>query len=110
MPAPTTKAEPRVKFEQGIKSESSMTPPELKQEMGYADDDELYEDAGDLDMTQADRAVWLVKLPSFLAERWRDIDLDEEITLGVVKVDPNNQTQVCTSLSAMKDKRADPPV
>jgi transcription initiation factor TFIIF subunit beta len=103
MAAPNIKAEPGVKLEQDIKSELGMTPPELKQEMGYADDDELYEDAGDLDMTQADRAVWLVKLPQFLAERWKDIDEDEEITLGVVKVDPNNQSQVYASLSAMAE-------
>ncbi|KAA8913310.1 transcription initiation factor IIF, beta subunit-domain-containing protein [Sphaerosporella brunnea] len=94
MAAPNVKVEPGEKMEPGTKSEPGLTPPEINQEMGYADDDELYEDAGDLDLTHGDRAVWLVKLPQFLAERWKDIDEDEEITLGVVKVDPNNQSQV----------------
>jgi transcription initiation factor TFIIF subunit beta len=102
MAAPSIKAEPGVKLEQGIKPEPGMTPPEIKQEMGYADDDELYEDSGDLDMLQGERAVWLVKLPQFLAERWKDIDEDEEITLGVVKVDPNNQSQVRASITTVE--------
>jgi transcription initiation factor TFIIF subunit beta len=97
MSALNIKAEPAVK----IKSELGMTPPELKQEMGYADDDD-YEDAGDLDMALADRAVWLVKLPSFIAERWKDIDEDEEIVLGVVRVNPNDQSNVYAFLAAVE--------
>jgi transcription initiation factor TFIIF subunit beta len=44
--------------------------------------------------------VWLVKLPQFLAERWKDVDEDEEITLGIVKVDRNSPDQKNVSLRA----------
>ena len=82
---------PAVTLESGVKAES---PSEVKMDTGYADDDDdMYEDAGDLDMSMGERAVWLVKLPQFLGERWKNIDEDEEITLGVVKVDRNAPDQ-----------------
>ena len=51
-----------------------------------AEDDALYEDAGDLDMTHGTRGIWLVKLPKFLLESWSQLDLDEEITIGEIMV------------------------
>ena len=91
-----------VMLEPGVRPEP-LSPPDIKQEMGYVDDDDddVYEDAGDLDMSMGDRAVWLVKLPQFLGERWKDIDEDEEIALGVVKLDRNapdqkNVREICS--------------
>ncbi|KAH8149625.1 uncharacterized protein LAJ45_06256 [Morchella importuna] len=89
-PDPGTKLEPKSE-NQDIDMTSI---PSIKPES----DDELYEDAGDLDMVEGSKAVWLVKLPSFVAERWNDIDEDEEIVLGVVKVNPNNNEQLKLSL------------
>lgn len=99
MAAPYVKAEPFDTSSSTIKAEPST--PSIKPDPGYADDDDVYEDAGDLDISQAGRAVWLVKLPQFLADRWKDIDEDEEITLGTVKVDRNapDQKNVCVSAS-----------
>lgn len=101
MATPHVQAEPSVKLEAagikqeppGLSSSEMKVEPGFKAEPGYADDDELYEDAGDLDVSNGDRAVWLVKLPQFLAERWKDIDEDEEIVLGTVKVDRNAPDQ-----------------
>lgn len=78
-----------------IKREEVTTPGLLKPEPMDYEDDELYEDAGDLDMTHGDDAVWLVKLPSFVAERWNEIEEEEEICLGYIKVRANDQTHVC---------------
>jgi len=80
-----------VKLEDDVKLEPGLSPSDVKTEM--YEDDELYEDAGDLDVAEGVRAVWLVKLPAFLAERWKDIDEDEEIVLGTVKVDQNSPDQ-----------------
>ena len=103
MDAPHFQAETSMKLEAGTKQESGLSPSEIKTEpgfkteLGHAGNDELYEDAGDLDLSNGDRAVWLVKLPQFLAERWNDINEDEEIVLGAVKVDRNapDQKNVC---------------
>ena len=54
----------------------------VKRELGTASDDDDYEDAGDLDMAQGKRGLWLIKLPKFVLEQWEKIDEDEEITLG----------------------------
>lgn len=84
-----------VKVEPGIKQEVKQEDVDMANVKGeMSDDEELYEDAGDLDMAPGGKAVWLVKLPSFVAERWNDIDEDEEIVLGVVKVNPKNNEQV----------------
>lgn len=62
---------------------SIKTEPGIKPE---PDEDDLYEDAGDLDMTNSEQNVWLVKLPKWLMERWHELDDDEEIKIGEVKV------------------------
>ncbi|CAZ85590.1 unnamed protein product [Tuber melanosporum] len=85
---PAIKPDPDVKIEDA----------DIKAEVLDADDDELYEDAGDLDMSKGDKAVWLVKLPSFVAERWNEIDDNEEIVLGVVKVNPKDTSNLKLSL------------
>lgn len=98
--ASTIKTEPGVVKTEIKQEDTDMSnAPHLKAELSGADDDEdLYEDAGDLDMARGDKAVWLVKLPSFVAERWNEIDEDEEIVLGVVKVNPKNNEQLKLSL------------
>lgn len=37
-------------------------------------------------MTLAHTGVWLVKLPNWLMERWNEIDDDEEIQIGTIRV------------------------
>lgn len=92
---PAIKPDPDVKLEDA----------DIKAEVSDVDDDELYEDAGDLDMSKGDKAVWLVKLPSFVAERWNEIDDNEEIVLGVVKVNPKDQCNVRKRKSREKKKK-----
>lgn len=58
-------------------------------------DDDLYEDAGDLDMLQGETGVWLVKMPKWVMERWHEIDDDEEIQIGTVKVAQTAGNKVC---------------
>ncbi|RPA85249.1 transcription initiation factor IIF, beta subunit [Ascobolus immersus RN42] len=68
-----------IKTEPGIKPE----PMDMKLE---EDDEGLYEETGDLDMTLAGTGVWLVKVPNWLMERWNEIDDDEEIQIGTIRV------------------------
>jgi hypothetical protein len=53
---------------------------------GYADDD-IYEDAGDLDFSQCDPQLWLMRLPKYIWEKWANIAEDDEIKLGKIRVE-----------------------
>ncbi|KAI9740363.1 MAG: hypothetical protein M1834_004942 [Cirrosporium novae-zelandiae] len=63
------------------------------------EDDDLYEDTGDVDFSNAGREVWLTRIPKFLWERWSKLDDDEEIHLGTVRIEhPANQKEPIVSL------------
>ena len=53
------------------------------------DDEDLYEDAGDLDFSQAGTSVWLSRLPRQLWENWANLDDDEEIEVGTMRIEQN---------------------
>lgn len=63
------------------------------------DDDDLYEDAGDLDFTEAGQHVWLSRLPRQLWENWAQIDDDEEIEIGTMRIegDSSDLKRVCVT-------------
>lgn len=60
------------------------------------DEDDLYEDAGDLDFANANQNVWLSRIPRSLWEHWAKIDDDEEIQVGTIRIegDPNDIKRV----------------
>ena len=66
-------------------------------------DDDIYEDAGDLDFNNAQQGVWLTRLPKFLWENWSKIDDDEEIQLGTVRLEgpQGNITKVWASTTRL---------
>lgn len=59
-------------------------------------DEDLYEDAGDLDFSSAGQNVWLSRLPRSLWEYWSRLDDDEEIQIGTVRIEgpPNDIKRV----------------
>lgn len=50
-------------------------------------DDDLYEDAGDLEFAGADQGLYLTRVPKFLWERWSQLDDNQEVTIGTVRVE-----------------------
>ena len=50
-------------------------------------DDDLYEDAGDLEFAGADQGLYLTRVPKFLWERWSQLDDNQEVTVGKVRVE-----------------------
>lgn len=46
------------------------------------DDDEGYEDTGDLEIPQHLPEAWMLRLPQIIYDRWNEIREDEEIQLG----------------------------
>ncbi|KAJ5591896.1 uncharacterized protein N7459_002265 [Penicillium hispanicum] len=51
------------------------------------EDEDIYEDAGDLDFSAAGQDVWISRLPRQLWENWAQIDDDEEIEIGTIRVE-----------------------
>ena len=55
-------------------------------------DEDIYEDAGDLDFATSSQSLYLTRVPKMLWENWSQLDDDQEILLGTVRVEgPSNQ-------------------
>ena len=57
----------------------------VKAEVGL-DEDDVDEDSLDLNTTNADAKVWLVRLPKFLMEKWKDVSSTSGNDLGKVRI------------------------
>ena len=59
-------------------------------------DEDLYEDAGDLDYTESTQALVLTRIPKFLWESWTQLGDDDEIQIGTIRYegDPENPKRV----------------
>lgn len=77
---PAVKAEP----DYNIKAEPGTSPMAL-------DDDDIYEDTGDLDFAEAHNPLWLIRLPKSLWENWSKLDDDEEFPIGMLRVEKAGQ-------------------
>ncbi|KAI9825968.1 MAG: hypothetical protein M1826_006859 [Phylliscum demangeonii] len=77
---------PTIKVEQSdvlVKPEPGSLP---TSPVGFSDED-IYEDAGDVDFSHVDRDVYLMRLPDWVWANWANIDDDEQIQLGTVRVE-----------------------
>ncbi|KAH6660608.1 transcription initiation factor IIF, beta subunit-domain-containing protein [Truncatella angustata] len=80
----TVKSEPGVKLEPSIKPD----PDDVKPSPDAFEDDELYEDAGDLefyDPNESQDNAFLAHLPKYLYDQWAQLGDDEELVIGKVR-------------------------
>ncbi|KAI9925026.1 hypothetical protein ASPWEDRAFT_45159 [Aspergillus wentii DTO 134E9] len=80
--------------------------PESKEAiLASLDDEDIYEDEGDLDFTNAANNVWLSRIPRPLWEHWSKFDDDEEIQLGTIRIEgpPNDIKRVSLRLNDRED-------
>lgn len=49
--------------------------------------EDVYEDAGDLDFGELGNGVYLTRIPRFLWKTWSQLNDDQEIKLGTVRVE-----------------------
>ncbi|OKL58405.1 hypothetical protein UA08_06093 [Talaromyces atroroseus] len=61
--------------------------PDPDSKEGLLSDEDIYEDTGDLDFAQAGQNVWLTRIPADLWKHWSQLDDDEEIQIGTVRVE-----------------------
>ncbi|GAA4692902.1 hypothetical protein Hpkin12_14950 [Helicobacter pylori] len=59
-------------------------------------DEDIYDDDGDLDFSNAGQNVWLSRIPRSLWEHWASLDDDEEIQIGTMRIEgpPNDIKRV----------------
>jgi transcription initiation factor TFIIF subunit beta len=50
-------------------------------------DEDIYEDAGDIDFTDASQNLYMMRVPNWLWKTWSELDDDAEIKLGTVRVE-----------------------
>ena len=50
-------------------------------------DDDIYEDAGDLDFSQSSQALFLTRLPKYLWKAWSQLDDDADIEVGQIRIE-----------------------
>ena len=74
---------PNIKDEIRIKSD----PDSLAPAPGSSWDDDFYEDAGDLDFEQRAQNIYLMRIPKFLWKTWSQMEDDQEIQLGKVRIE-----------------------
>ena len=67
-------------------------------------DDDIYEDAGDLDFSAASQGLYLTRIPKMLWESWSQLDDDQEIRLGTVRVEGSlNEIKRVSTLEERND-------
>ncbi|KAL8733976.1 MAG: hypothetical protein Q9166_001737 [cf. Caloplaca sp. 2 TL-2023] len=62
-------------------------PPSAAASPAAHSDEDMYEDAGDLDFSRAAQGLYLTRIPKYLWESWSNLDGDEEIQIGTVRVE-----------------------
>lgn len=76
---------PSVKIERvpspDIKAEADDDTPEPMEE------DDIYEDPGDLDFSNAHQKIWLGHIPKSLWDIWASLGEDEEIEIGTIRLE-----------------------
>ncbi|POS84331.1 hypothetical protein EPUL_002413 [Erysiphe pulchra] len=61
--------------------------PDAKPSSGNFSDDDIYEDAGDLDFNQdpAYQRMYLARVPKYIWDAWQNLDDDAEVQIGTVR-------------------------
>ena len=64
-------------------------------------DDDIYEDAGDLDFTNSFQPIYLTRLPKYLWKTWSLLEDDQELHIGTIRVEGEieNPKRVCLIVS-----------
>ena len=78
---------PRVKLEPAADPAIKPEPVDDSPSPYVDDDDDMYEDTGDLDFSQAQQQLWLTTIPKSLWEAVSKLQDDDEIEIGTIRVE-----------------------
>lgn len=63
-----------------IKSDPDLSPSPMLE-----DEDDAFEDTGELEMPKSLPKAWMIKVPKLIYDRWSEVDDDEPIRIGTLK-------------------------
>lgn len=84
---PSIKVEPAQPALNGQDPRIKPDPDSLGASPGPQLEDDIYEDAGDLEFNGAEQGLFLAKVPKFLWDTWSKLDDNQEIQIGTVRVE-----------------------
>lgn len=56
-----------------------------------SDDEDIYEDTGDLDFSNSNKQIWMTRLPESLWDAFNKLKGDDEIVIGRVRVEKDTE-------------------
>ncbi|KAL8712443.1 MAG: hypothetical protein Q9220_003291 [cf. Caloplaca sp. 1 TL-2023] len=71
----------------GESAHIKVEPPSNPASPAAASDEDIYEDAGDLDFSKAVQGLYLTRIPRYLWDNWANLEDDQEIQLGTIRVE-----------------------
>lgn len=71
---------------------------------GLVGEDDIYEDAGDLDFGEQPQQLMLTRVPKYLWKTWSQMDDEQEVQIGLVRVEGEGtgNKRVCQTCVAFK--------
>ena len=90
MNIPTVKVEHDDGSSPGVQPRVKTEPDSVGASPSALNDEDIYEDTGELDFSNSQN-MYLLRLPKWLWENWSQIDDDEQIQLGTVRVEDLGQ-------------------
>ncbi|KAL8952949.1 MAG: hypothetical protein Q9222_001168 [Ikaeria aurantiellina] len=71
----------------GENAHIKVEPPSNAASPAAASDEDIYEDAGDLDFSKAVQGLYLTRIPRYLWDNWANLEDDQEVQLGTIRVE-----------------------
>lgn len=89
--SPVLKTEPGAQHMNGEQSRIKPETDSAAASPSAQSDEDIYEDAGDLDFAGTTQGLYLTRIPKFLWETWSKLKDDDEIRLGTIRVEGSSE-------------------
>ena len=81
------KADPGLHAMNGLEPRIKRDPDSVGASPAPHSEEDIYEDAGDLEFTRAEQGLFLTRVPKFLWESWSKLDDNQEVHIGTIRVE-----------------------
>ncbi|MCJ1464069.1 hypothetical protein MMC07_002681 [Pseudocyphellaria aurata] len=100
---PVVKTEPGSQVTKGKQPRIKQEADSVAASPSAQSDEDIYEDAGDLDFGGSTQGIYLTRIPKYLWETWSKLDDDDEIRIGTIRVEGSSEDPKRMSLLLSSD-------